>query len=211
MQGLERRTYNAAGCRVGIENREDGQPVIVGYGAVFYRKDEPGTEFDFLGMFRERIMPGAFKRALSEKQDVAGLFNHDANEILGRTGSGTMNLSVDKVGLRYEITPPATRASIVESIQRGDIHGSSFAFSIRDESWRTVKDGETKHEIREIRDLDLYDTGPVVFPAYMATTTGIRSLDELAELPETAEIVKSFRRWQQRMNLIQQRGQEVEA
>ena len=46
--------------------------------------------FDKLGdKIMERIMPGAFDRALEEDNDVLGLFNHDQNQLLGRRSIGT--------------------------------------------------------------------------------------------------------------------------
>jgi HK97 family phage prohead protease len=50
--------------------------------------------------------------------------------VLGRNKSGTLRLSVDGIGLRYEIDPPDTQAArdLIESLRRGDVSGSSFAF-----------------------------------------------------------------------------------
>jgi len=89
-----------------IEPRQNGQAAIVGYAAVYNR-----LSLD-LGGFREEIMPGAFDRILNRqrgKADVVALFNHDSNIVLGRTSSGTLELSSDEKGLRYVVTPPASR------------------------------------------------------------------------------------------------------
>jgi phage head maturation protease len=56
-------------------------------------------------------------------------------------------------------------AQIKKSIMRGDLTGSSFAFDIRDASWH--EEGEVA--IRTIKDVTLYDVGPVTFPAYEST------------------------------------------
>ena len=113
--------------QVRIEKR-DGQPTkIVGYAAVFYRYDDPGTQYELYSGHVERIQPGAFKRAIEEADDVRGLFNHEPSQILGRTKSGTMRLSEDETGLRYEIDVPDTQVGrdVVTSIDRGDVTGSS--------------------------------------------------------------------------------------
>ena len=88
-----------AGMR--IERVEGTAPKIGGYAAVFNR------EAVIAGMFREQIAPGAFTDAIG-RDDVRALFNHDANFVLGRTVSGTLRLSEDETGLRYDVTPPST-------------------------------------------------------------------------------------------------------
>lgn len=185
---MERRFCEAQRA-VKVENRADGQPMIVGYAAVFY-DGTPATEYvlwdDSMGRAVERILPGAFDGALSRPDDVRGLFNHDANEVLGRTKSGTMKLSVDDFGLRYEIQAAETDCAkeVTALIQRGDISGSSFSFSVmpQGQTWtiNTGGDGAT-NEVRELKVLQLFDVGPVTFPAYGATTAGVRSVDGIAE------------------------------
>lgn len=160
---------------VNVETREDGRQVIVGYASVFFNAGDSGTEFQLAPKVRERIMPTAFNRALSENQDVRALFNHDPAHLLGRRGSGTLRLSVDHIGLRYEIDPPDTQAGrdTLESIRRGDLAGSSFAFILKRHRWERGAD----FDVRNIEDVDLLDVGPVTFPAYKSATTGLRSED----------------------------------
>ena len=107
------------------------------------------------------------------EDDVRGLFNHDPNQILGRTKPGTMRLEVDERGLRYEIDPADTTPGrdVKEHLKRGDVDGSSFSFVVTDE--RTIK--EDGKRIREIRGVKLFDVGPVTFPAYPATSAQVRS------------------------------------
>ena len=142
---------------------EGGQQKITGYAAVFDSLSED------LGGFRELVAKTAFTRALKENQDVRGLIDHNSSKILGRTSAGTMVLEVDEKGLRYEIDIPDTQAGrdIVTSIKRSDVTGSSFSFDIVSDEWRT-EDGQ---EIRTLTDVDLFDVGPVSFPAYPATVT----------------------------------------
>lgn len=164
-----------------IERRADGGEChLVGYAAVFYREDDPGTQFELWENTYERILPGAFD-GIAEN-DVRGLFNHDSDHILGRSKNGTMALTVDEIGLRYDITLPDTQAArdLAASVERGDIDGSSFAFRATSVNWREETVNSTTTEIREIAGCDVFDVGPVTYPAYEATTSEVaeRSRDK---------------------------------
>lgn len=169
MENIERRDMPLGGeDELIVESRANGQTSIVGYAAVYNR-----MSLD-LGGFREEILPGAFDKILSKrKTDVVALFNHDSNIVLGRTSSGTLELSSDEKGLRYVVTPPASRADILELIARRDVSGSSFAFTVdkAGESFRTADDGKAIRQIREVK--GLYDVGPVLTPAYPASSSSV--------------------------------------
>lgn len=159
-------------------HRAEGKPLLItGYGAVFYRAGDPGTEYWLWSDMVERIMPGAFDRAILE-DDCRCFFNHDATLVLGRNRAGTLRLRVDERGLLYETTPPDTqlvRDQVVAPIERGDVTGSSFMFLPRKTVWvEEQQDGKPLY-IRELHDCELWEVGPVVFPAYEATTTGVRA------------------------------------
>jgi len=145
----------------------DTAPVIRGYAVVF------GAIADF-GFMRERVMPGAFTRALKEKQDVRALVNHNPSMILGRTAAGTLRLKQDDEGLLTEIDPPDTQVGrdVIVSLKRGDVDQMSFGFRSVEEKW-IEKRGETP--IREIHDADLFDVSVVAFPAYEETSVQVRS------------------------------------
>lgn len=155
----------------------DEKPKIDGYAAVFNSLSEqlPG--------FREIILPGAFDRALKESHDVRALVNHDPNQIIGRTKSGTLKLSVDDKGLRAEIDPDMQdpdAAKTVRRIQRGDLDGMSFAFRTIKDRWRTEDGGE----VRELVDLELLDVSVVAYPAYTATQVSARALEHVRACQE---------------------------
>lgn len=173
----ERRFIERGTSRLKLEQRDDGTRVLVGYAAVFYRADDPGTEYELWGEAVERIMPGAFDAALAEGDDVRALFNHDSNHLLGRRSSGTLRLTVDAVGLRFEIDLPNTQSGrdTAVSAERGDLTGCSFAFTLREGGSEWRKEGD--REVREIRATRLYDVGPVTYPAYKATSVSVRSED----------------------------------
>ena len=87
--------------------------------------------------FREQFAPGAFKDSLASGSDVRALYEHNYTQLLGRTKSGTLVLSEDDTGLRFELTPPNTQLGndVLELVERGDISGMSFGFRALKESW----------------------------------------------------------------------------
>lgn len=171
---------------VQIRNSESGEPCISGYAMVYYT-GEGGTEYrirEASGNYPaqvERMMPGCADELLDDPAlDVAGLFNHDSNYVLGRSSSGTLRLSLDDRGLRYEIDPPSSRADVVEAVERGDVTGSSFAFYIDEEE--RIEDRTNNQIIYEIRKISrLQDVGPVTYPAYKGTESVLRSAETFDE------------------------------
>lgn len=180
LPAIERRfTAGAVEIRAAAEG---GTKTVRGYAAMFgKRSSNLGTE---AYQFFEIIEPGAFTDVL--KDDVRALFNHDANLILARSkggAGGTLQLGADDTGLWYEFTPPDTNAGrdLVESLKRGDVDQSSFAFSLLKEgqAWEEqVKEGVTV-VVRTIKKVArLYDVSPVTYPAYPDATVALRSFEE---------------------------------
>lgn len=166
-EDIERRLIecDAAVERCLCDKTGKKKTVIRGYAALFQSDSQD------LGGFVERIMPGAFDNVIKRGTDVVALYNHEPMFLLGRESAGTLRLSVDERGLRYEIDAPDSRADVVEAIERGDVRGSSFAFKVKGqgEKWTKMQDGR---QLREIVDFDgLFDVGPVLRPAYPATET----------------------------------------
>lgn len=160
-----------------LETRKDdssGLPQISGYSALF--NSETIIESWFGDSWRETIRAGFFAPAIKNNHDVRALFNHDANHVLGRTTSPkkTLTIKEDKVGLYSVITPPNTALGkdTVELIERGDISGQSFAFTLAEERW--VKGSKGQLDIRELTLIDtLYDVGPVTYPAFEDTDISV--------------------------------------
>jgi hypothetical protein len=125
------------------------------------------------------------------------MFNHDPNFVLGRTKAGTLTLTEDEIGLRYDITLPNTLAAkeLHESIKRGDISQSSFAFRVVKDSWPSVRSGEMP--LRQIEDVELFDVSPVTYPAYEDTTVSARAREAArqpyAEIDNCDELVSQMR------------------
>jgi len=167
----ERRTvaeplaYRAAEAEAGTPGQ------LEGYAAVFDQDTQIGA--DAWG-WTERIAPGAFRESIGS-DDIRALFNHDSNQVLGRNTAKTLELSEDKKGLRTVIQPPDTAAArdVVALVARGDVSGMSFAFRTVREEWAEPK---AKGELprRTILEAQLFDVGPVTFPAYPQTSIAAR-------------------------------------
>lgn len=184
----ERRTINRP-----IEVRaKDGEATrIVGHASVFFRREDPGTQYELWPGAFERFHPGVFAKAIIE-DDVRALVNHDANRLLGRNTAGTLALSEDDVGLSFDVTPPDTELArqTIESLRRGDMSGASIAFLPREnngEFWEEEED----LMIRNIISSHLYDVGPVTFPAFTAADSGVRADSDIDEARKSFEIWKS--------------------
>lgn len=163
-----------------LEIRETGDGMFLeGYAARFNEFSEPLP-------FREKIAPGAFKRSLQSRNDVKLLWNHDSSMVLGSTRSGTLRLYEDSQGLRVEAQLPDTQAGrdARTLIQRGDVTGFSFGFTVPQggDSWNEDGSERTLNSVR----LFEVSTG-VAFPAY-PTTNGTATVRGLAAVAVRAEI-----------------------
>lgn len=170
---LERRFNNEPSVEV---RAGDEAGTIHGYAAVFNSLSQ------MMWGFREQILPGAFDETISD--DIRALWNHDTNIVLGRSTAGTLRLIIDERGLAYEIDPPASAASQVESVQRGDVNQTSFGFKTLDDEWSEDEDGVI---IRSLKKIKLYEISPVTFPAYTATSAGVRNDEIYGVIPEIPE------------------------
>jgi uncharacterized protein len=193
---IEHRHWQHPLTKPRVERRSDDEAapkVITGYAAVFYRAGDPATEYRLWQDAYERVLPGCFDAAIREQDIVRGLCNHKSEWLLGRSDKGTVGLSIDQVGLRYEIDPPDTQAGrdTLALLERGDLDASSFGFRAYGGRRGTVRwvdetrDGRVI-ECRELVEVELLDVGPVTFPAYQAATAGVRSADLPDYLREAA-------------------------
>jgi uncharacterized protein len=154
---------------------DNGKNFIEGYASVF------NSPIDSRMPFKEVVKPGAFTRALQEGQDTLCLFNHNQEALpLGRTSSGTLQLTQDDRGLKYRVELPDTQDArdLLTSVKRGDVRHSSFGFIAKKVKWQKDDSGKST---RELHDVDLIDVSPVNVPAYPATSAEANSL-RLAEM-----------------------------
>jgi HK97 family phage prohead protease len=173
---LERRVLS--GSTVNAEAGE--KPTISGVGAVF-------NQYTDMRYFVEIIEPGFFDDVLDD--DVRSLFNHDDGDILGRSGNGTLRFSQDDNGLPYQvdINPQDDDAmSVYQKVKRGDVTGSSIMFIVKSMERGDDANGDEWYALGDkiVRRLkkggckELWDIGPVTFPAYEQTSASARSKAE---------------------------------
>jgi len=161
----EIRTFNVQD----LELRQEGDDnVVVGYGSVF------NTLSNELGGFREIIAEGAFDGRLED--DVRFLINHEGLP-LARTTNGTLRLSTDERGLKYEarVANTSVGRDLIELMRNGTINQSSFAFVVEDDSWE-MRDGINVRTINKVS--RLYDVSAVTYPAYEEASVALRSMEE---------------------------------
>ncbi|WHY75711.1 HK97 family phage prohead protease [Neobacillus sp. WH10] len=183
MTKREMRTFDITKLKT-RDATEDKPSMITGYAAIFNSKTSIGDWFE------EIIEPGAFARSLSENGDIRALFNHNWDNVLGRTKSGTLRLEEDERGLKFEIELPNTSVGrdLAESMSRGDINQCSFGFWITEETW----DYSVEPALRTIHEVELYEISVVSIPAYDDTE---------ASLVRSKEIDKSV---EQRIKILKQ-------
>ena len=180
---LEQRSYS---FEVRAEEGEGGA-IITGRPIVYDSRTD-------LGYFDEIIDRGALDGA--DLTDVRFLVNHDLSKIpLARSrrnnGNSTMQLSVDAEGMfirvKLDTENNAEAKALYSAVQRGDISGMSFMFSIDGESWENL---ESDHPTRHVTKIgSVVEVSAVTFPAYDATTINARSkeaLDSARSAVETA-------------------------
>jgi HK97 family phage prohead protease len=152
---------------------------LTGHAAVFNERAD-------IGGFQEIVMPGAFTRALASGSDVVALLDHNPSQLLGRTASGTLQLSEDHRGLAFSIDAPATSLGndVLELVRRGDIRGASFSFRATDERWPT-------RDLRELRAVELHDISLIQSqPAYAGTDVALRSRDAMHRTADVDDVLK---------------------
>lgn len=183
----EIRTINVA--PIVVEGR-----TISGYAIVFDVESRVLPSWD--GEFVEVIKSGAVTDELIARSDVKALFNHINNYLLARSvnGNGTLKLSIDQRGLKYEFEAPNTTSGndVLELVKRGDLKGSSFAFTVNEEDVKYTRHGNIRK--RTISALSgLYDVSVVVDPAYTQTSVDARSFpaDEEQEQKEQRDFEPS--------------------
>lgn len=180
---LERRAYN---FEVRAEETENGEKIITGRPIVYNSVTD-------LGWFDEVIERGALDN--TDLTDVRFLVNHNTEMIpLARSrrnnGNSTMKLTPDFEGLsldfvKLDVENNSTSRALYSAVQRGDITGMSFMFSVDDEEW---EDLESDHPTRRIKAISsVVEVSAVTFPAYDATEINARGKEALENARLTLE------------------------
>jgi HK97 family phage prohead protease len=172
-KGLEQRSYT---FEVRAESDEKGS-IITGRPIVYNSRTD-------LGYFDEIIEFGALNN--TDLTDVRFLVNHDISKIpLARSrrnnGNSTMQLVTDELGMSIRVhldTENNSEArSLYSAVERGDISGMSFMFSVNGEEWDNL---DSEHPTRRIKDIgSVVEVSAVTFPAYESTEIYARSKEAL--------------------------------
>ena len=185
---LEQRAYN-------FEIRADdieGEKIITGRPIVYNSKTD-------LGLYDEIVESGALDG--TDLTDVRFLVNHDISKIpLARSrrnnGNSTMQFSVDPFGLNLDWVKLDTEnnseaRALYSAVQRGDISGMSFMFSVDSDEWENL---ESEHPTRHIKKIgSVVEVSAVTFPAYDATEIYARSKEALDSARSAMEIARQQR------------------
>jgi len=181
------------------DSDDDGDGLTLdGYGAVF---GSPTRIDSWEGTFDEEIARGAFKKSLKERTPVLQ-FDHGRHPMVGSIPLGSFeSLREDEQGLHVlaRLHDNWLVQPVRDAIKSKAIPGMSFRFSVVKDEWRTQDGGLVKPEDvqrllwksdaanpatvlkRTLKEVRLFEVGPVVFPAYADTSVGVRSR-ELATL-----------------------------
>jgi HK97 family phage prohead protease len=127
--------------------------------------------------------------AETDLRDVRFLVNHNTDMIpLARSrnnnANSTMQLSVDPdVGMNIRVNLDtennAEAKSLYSAVERGDISGMSFMFSVDKDAW---DDLESEHPTRHIVSIGkVFEVSAVTFPAYTQTSITARGLADTLE------------------------------
>lgn len=169
------------------KREEDGDYIVEGRPIVY------DAETD-IGFFREVITNGALDN--TDLKDVPLLINHNADGLpLARSRNNNVNssmyLSVDEEGMkiraRLDVEKNSEAQALYSSIERGDIDGMSFMFTIDAEEWEGL---DTDKPLRKINDISkVYEVSCVTWPAY--SQTSIEARDNAQALESAREALES--------------------
>lgn len=177
---------------------------ITGYPIVFNQWTEI---MSWDGPFLERIMPQAADRTLQKRSDkVQLMFNHGFDYALEQTPIGRHTVfTPDAVGVYNEgvlvdrgIYPKLDL--VAELIRIGAIYGQSFRFRVEAETWRDKPEPGDHNPKglpeRDILEFALFESGPVTYPAYEATSVSLRD-----GIPSAVRSSNEFHLWCEARNL----------
>lgn len=192
---VERRFNKGGEVRAIVATDGPPLPQITGYAAVFNEEFVIYEDEDFRVV--ETILPNAFTQVMAD--DVRCLFNHNANKVLGRTTNGTLALMQDDKGLAFNNAMDSetpTGREVYQFVKRQDVTGCSFAFIVAEDEWTDGVEinGQLNFKRTIKRMKQLFDVGPVTYPAYEQTSVDARLLEQRGGTGPFAEIPEEIRK-----------------
>lgn len=165
--------------------------IIEGYVNAIERLSKPLV--DNRGRFTERIMAGAFARAITKADGDEGVFallNHDPEQILGNTKDGSVTLKEDNIGLYARVE--TSYAKVIQKAREGKLVGWSFGFNNPKQSFEAGRSGMEERTITDLTLVEVSVLDDEKVPAYYGTSIESRATDDGEEITITetrAEIV----------------------
>jgi len=163
-----------------LRSTSTGGDVMTGHFAVFNQWTEINSRHE--GQFLERIDPKAFNDTLAKRaKQIRVLYDHGADPQIGNKPLGEPNvLRADETGVYYEVALfDASYVNDLKPALRAGQLGASFRVKVTADMWdnptRSSADNPNMLPQRTITGLELYEFGPVTFPAYANATAGLRS------------------------------------
>lgn len=206
-ENLYRGLLEAPATRASDVARADGDPdgfTMFGHFTKFDRWYEIDSWYE--GRFMERTAPGSLTKTIAERGDqVRVQFDHGHDAYVGDALLGPIDvLREDDEGGYYEVPLldtdynrdrilPLLQGRLMNGEQRGSMLGASFRMRVIKDEWNDDP-GRSDHNPegipeRTIREIALYEFGPVTFPASPAATSGVRSLtDHYLELARSKRV-----------------------
>lgn len=179
---------------------DDGPRMLVGEFARFNEWTEIHSMFE--GDFLERIAPGAFDDTIARDLGrVKVLFDHGHDPSLGNKPLGPIrSVESTDTGMRYEVELIDTdynRDFIIPAADAG-LLGASFRMAVRGNEWNDPEEPSEHNPSmlpeRTITRIDLFEFGPVTFPAYEGASAGLRSRSDefLTHMVNDADFLRRF-------------------
>lgn len=178
---------NAVHVRATDDDNDDepnsSMPLLYGHFARFNVWNEIDSWWE--GKFMERLAAGAFKKTIRENGDnIKVLFGHGYDFSIGDKVLGPIEvLREEEQGPYYEVQLLDTsyNRDLVPGLEAG-LYGASYRFRIVKEEWTDEPDlsphnpqGLPERVIKEVR---LYEFGPVTFPADTGATAAVRAVTD---------------------------------
>lgn len=198
------------------ESSDDGTTL---YG--YFTKFDVWAEIDswYEGRFMERTAVNAFRKTIKENRDrVKVQFDHGYDPHIGSSPLGPIDvLREEDEGPYYEVPLldtdynhgrilPMLQGRLMDGTHAGSVLGASYRFRVTKDEWvepsKATTHNPEKLPERTIREVSLYEFGPVTFPAFIQATAGVRSVsltDHYMErhLARTGQAARAARRLQQ--------------
>ena len=176
---MNKKELHAFIFEIRAEQNEEHGNFLTGMPIVFDSRTD-------LGWHDEIIERGALDS--TDLRDVRFLINHNTDMIpLARSRNNnensTMQMSVGDNGMAIRVDLDTENNSeakaLYSAVERGDISGMSFMFSVDKDAWENL---ESDHPTRRIQSIGrVFEVSAVTFPAYEATSIQARGLSDALE------------------------------